>query len=185
MTETGGRTSNTPRLARSVVSSCWLNSPGRGPTKLISPLSTFQNNNNTKLEQLEQFHKDTTNKTLTTNTNIHITNNQNNLHTNKHNPTLMEDFIMHKKLTHFDHEHIPKRMVHARGSTAHDYFKITNPTTNLTCANFLSEAGKRTPVFVHFSTVQGPHGSADTIHDVRNFTMKFTNNQNNLHTNKQ
>ena len=126
-----------------------------------------RSNSNAKLEQLECFREDATGAALTTNTGTRIADNQNSLRAGERGPTLMEDFIMREKITHFDHERIPERVVHARGSAAHGYFEVTDPATDLTCANFLSEAGKRTPVFVRFSTVQGPRGSADTVRDVR------------------
>ena len=132
-----------------------------------------RSNSNAKLEQLEQFREDATGEALTTNTGVRIADNQNSLRAGERGPTLMEDFIMREKITHFDHERIPERVVHARGSAAHGYFEVTDPATDLTCANFLSEAGKRTPVFVRFSTVQGPRGSADTVRDVRGFAVKF------------
>jgi catalase len=82
-------------------------------------------------------------------------------------PTLLEDFYLREKITHFDHERIPERVVHARGAGAHGYFENYKPLSDLTSANLFSEAGKRTPVFVRFSTVAGSRGSADTPRDVR------------------
>lgn len=139
-----------------------------------------RSNSNAKLEQLEQFREDATGEALTTNTGVRIADNQNSLRAGERGPTLMEDFIMREKITHFDHERIPERVVHARGSAAHGYFEVTDPATDLTCANFLSEAGKRTPVFVRFSTVQGPRGSADTVRDVRGFAVKFYTEEGNF-----
>lgn len=139
-----------------------------------------RSNSNAKLEQLEQFREDSTGEALTTNTGVRIADNQNSLRAGERGPTLMEDFIMREKITHFDHERIPERVVHARGSAAHGYFEVTDPATDLTCANFLSEAGKRTPVFVRFSTVQGPRGSADTVRDVRGFAVKFYTEEGNF-----
>ncbi|MDL5391388.1 catalase, partial [Escherichia coli] len=74
---------------------------------------------------------------------------------------------LREKITHFDHERIPERVVHARGSAAHGYFECYEPLTALTCASLFAEAGKRTPVFVRFSTVAGERGSKDTARDVR------------------
>ncbi|HEY8356340.1 MAG TPA: catalase, partial [Ramlibacter sp.] len=88
-------------------------------------------------------------------------------------PSLLEDFILREKITHFDHERIPERVVHARGVAAHGYFELTRPLVEYTRADFLQEVGSRTPVFVRFSTVVGSRGSADTVRDVRGFAVKF------------
>ena len=94
-------------------------------------------------------------------------------------PTLWEDFILREKITHFDHERIPERIVHARGSAAHGYFECYKPLDKLTRASIFAEAGKRTPVFVRFSTVAGERGSTDTARDVRGFAVKFYTDQGN------
>ena len=94
-------------------------------------------------------------------------------------PSLLEDFILREKVTHFDHERIPERVVHARGSGAHGYFECTRPLTELTRASVFAEAGKRTPVFVRFSTVAGERGSTDTARDVRGFAVKFYTDEGN------
>jgi len=91
----------------------------------------------------------------------------------------MEDFILREKITHFDHERIPERVVHARGSGAHGYFECYEPLTKITRASVFAEAGKRTPVFVRFSTVAGERGSADTVRDVRGFAVKFYTDEGN------
>ncbi|MVW45981.1 catalase, partial [Enterobacteriaceae bacterium TzEc013] len=88
-------------------------------------------------------------------------------------PTLLEDFILREKITHFDHERIPERIVHARGSAAHGYFQPYKSLKAITKADFLSDPNKITPVFVRFSTVQGGAGSADTVRDIRGFATKF------------
>ena len=88
-------------------------------------------------------------------------------------PTLLEDFILREKITHFDHERIPERAVHARGTGAHGYFEVYEPMAELTCAGFLADPAVKTPVFVRFSTVAGSRGSADTVRDVRGFAVKF------------
>jgi catalase len=88
-------------------------------------------------------------------------------------PTLLEDFILREKITHFDHERIPERIVHARGSAAHGYFQPYRSLKDLTKAQFLSDPEQTTPVFVRFSTVQGGAGSADTVRDIRGFAAKF------------
>ncbi len=87
-------------------------------------------------------------------------------------PTLLEDFVLREKIFHFDHERIPERIVHARGSGAHGYFECTDPIPELTRAGVLANPGK-TPVFVRFSTVAGGAGSVDTPRDVRGFAVKF------------
>jgi catalase len=106
---------------------------------------------------------------LTTNQGVPVGNNQDSLKAGLRGPTLLEDFILREKITHFDHERIPERIVHARGSAAHGFFEAYEPLTDLTRAAPFAEAGKRTPVFVRFSTVAGERGSADTARDVRGF----------------
>ena len=130
-------------------------------------------NRNAKLDQLDAFREDATGQALTTNTGTRIADNQNSLRAGERGPSLLEDFILREKITHFDHERIPERVVHARGAAAHGYFEVTDPVEDLSCASFLREAGNRTPVFVRFSTVQGPRGSADTVRDVRGTAVKF------------
>ena len=137
-------------------------------------------NRNAKLDQLDAFREDATGQALTTNTGTRIADNQNSLRAGERGPSLLEDFILREKITHFDHERIPERVVHARGAAAHGYFEVTDPVEDLSCASFLREAGKRTPVFVRFSTVQGPRGSADTVRDVRGFAVKFYTDEGNF-----
>jgi catalase len=110
---------------------------------------------------------------LTTNQGVPVANNQDSLKAGLRGPTLLEDFILREKITHFDHERIPERIVHARGSAAHGFFEAYEPLTDLTRAAPFTESGKRTPVFVRFSTVAGERGSADTARDVRGFAVKF------------
>ncbi|GAA1986835.1 catalase [Catenulispora subtropica] len=110
---------------------------------------------------------------VTTDQGVRVDDTDNSLRAGERGPTLLEDFQGREKLTHFDHERIPERVVHARGSAAYGYFECYASLSDLTCADFLSEAGLRTPVFVRFSTVQGPRGSADTVRDVRGFATKF------------
>ncbi|WP_256741319.1 catalase HPII, partial [Cronobacter sakazakii] len=100
-------------------------------------------------------------------------NDQNSLRAGTRGPTLLEDFILREKITHFDHERIPERIVHARGSAAHGYFQPYKSLSDITKAAFLSDPEKITPVFVRFSTVQGGAGSADTVRDIRGFATKF------------
>ncbi|MCF8203484.1 MAG: catalase [Methylotenera sp.] len=116
---------------------------------------------------------------LTTNQGVRIADNQNSLKSGTRGPVLLEDFILRDKLTHFDHERIPERIVHARGSAAHGYFEAYQPLPHLTKAAPFKEAGKITPVFVRFSTVQGERGSKDTARDVRGFAVKFYTDEGN------
>jgi catalase len=110
---------------------------------------------------------------LTTNQGVVLPDNHNSLKAGIRGPSLLEDFILREKITHFDHERIPERVVHARGAGAHGYFELTRPLVEYTKADFLQEVGSRTPVFVRFSTVVGSRGSADTVRDVRGFAVKF------------
>ncbi len=116
---------------------------------------------------------------LTTNQGVTISDNQHSLTAGLRGPTLLEDFILREKITHFDHERIPERVVHARGSGAHGYFENYAPLTKYTKAAPFAEKGKTTPVFVRFSTVGGERGSADTARDVRGFAVKFYTDQGN------
>ena len=114
-----------------------------------------------------------TDQALTTNQGVAVGDNQNSLKAGLRGPALLEDFILREKITHFDHERIPERIVHARGSGAHGYFEAYASLSSLTQAAPFAEAGKQTPVFVRFSTVAGERGSADTARDVRGFAVKF------------
>ncbi|MEA3151300.1 MAG: catalase, partial [Gammaproteobacteria bacterium] len=116
---------------------------------------------------------------LTTNQGVPVSDNQSSLKAGLRGPTLLEDFVLREKITHFDHERIPERIVHARGSAAHGFFEAYEPLTALTCAAPFADAGKITPVFVRFSTVAGERGSADTARDVRGFAVKFYTDQGN------
>ncbi|KXH84261.1 catalase [Chryseobacterium kwangjuense] len=128
---------------------------------------------NKKLDQLESHSNSNENEKLTTNQGLKINNNQDSLKAGDRGPTLLEDFILREKITHFDHERIPERVVHARGSGAHGVFKLSKSLAKYTKAKFLSEPGKETPVFVRFSTVAGSRGSTDLARDVRGFAVKF------------
>jgi catalase len=125
-----------------------------------------------KQRQLESFSQ-APDGVLTTNQGVVIPDNHNSLKAGVRGPSLLEDFILREKITHFDHERIPERVVHARGAGAHGYFELTRSMVEYTRADFLQEAGTRTPVFVRFSTVAGSRGSADTVRDVRGFAVKF------------
>src|SRR5690606_32864378 len=110
---------------------------------------------------------------LTTQQGVVISDNQNSLKNGARGPTLLEDFVLREKITHFDHERIPERVVHARGSAAHGYFELTESLEGITTAKILTETGKQTPLFTRFSTVAGNKGSKDTPRDVRGFAVKF------------
>ena len=129
---------------------------------------------------LDRVRVDSSGQGLTTNQGTPVADNQNSLKAGLRGPTLMEDFILREKLTHFDHERIPERIVHARGSAAHGFFECYEPQTKVTKASFLAEKGKRTPVFVRFSTVAGERGSADLARDVRGFAVKMYTDQGNF-----
>lgn len=111
--------------------------------------------------------------TLTTNHGIPVSDNQNSLKAGRRGPTLLEDFVLREKIQHFDHERIPERIVHARGSAAHGFFELTDSLADVTTARILTEVGTKTEVFVRFSTVAGGAGSVDTPRDVRGFAVKF------------
>ena len=117
---------------------------------------------------------------LTTNQGTPISDNQNSLRAGTRGPTLLEDFIFREKITHFDHERIPERIVHARGSGAHGFFQPYQSMSKLTRAAFLQDPKVKTPVFVRFSTVAGGAGSGDTPRDVRGFAVKFYTSEGNF-----
>ena len=110
---------------------------------------------------------------LTTNQGVPLSDNQNSLKANPRGPTLLEDFILREKITHFDHERIPERIVHARATGAHGYFELTASLEQYTNAKILTEVGEKTPLFTRISTVAGGAGSVDTPRDVRGFAVKF------------
>ena len=110
---------------------------------------------------------------LTTNHGAPIGDNQNSLKAGPRGSTLLEDFILREKVQHFDHERIPERIVHARGSAAHGVFELTDSLSDYTTARILTEVGEKTEVFTRFSTVAGGAGSVDTPRDVRGFAVKF------------
>ena len=128
---------------------------------------------------LDRVRVDSSGQHLTTNQGVAIADNQNSLKYGVRGPALLEDFILREKITHFDHERIPERIVHARGSGAHGFFECYAPFTKHTKAAPFQEAGKVTPVFVRFSTVAGERGSKDTARDVRGFAIKFYTDEGN------
>ncbi|WP_212006186.1 catalase [Chitinophaga sp. HK235] len=128
---------------------------------------------NKKAEQLAPHTEDGADQFLTTNQGLRINDNQNSLKAGERGPSLLEDFILREKITHFDHERIPERIVHARGAGAYGYFQVYESLSDYTSAGFLTDPARRTPVFVRFSTVAGSRGSTDLARDVRGFAVKF------------
>ena len=128
---------------------------------------------NAKSADLAQFVEDGTGEILTTNQGARIQNNQDTLKAGERGPSLLEDFHFREKITHFDHERIPERVVHARGSAAHGFFQVYQSLGKYTRAAFLQDPAVRTPVFVRFSTVAGSRGSTDLARDARGFAVKF------------
>jgi catalase len=128
---------------------------------------------------LDSARVDSGGQALTTNQGVLVGDNQNSLKAGLRGPTLLEDFILREKITHFDHERIPERVVHARGSAAHGYFECDRALGDITKAAPFAEQGKRTPVFVRFSTVAGGAGSGDMPRDVRGFAVKFYTDEGN------
>ena len=110
---------------------------------------------------------------ITTNHGVPVSDNQNSLKAGVRGPALLEDMILREKIHHFDHERIPERIVHARGSGAHGVFELTKSLAPYTRAKILTEVGEKTEMFVRFSTVAGGAGSVDTPRDVRGFATKF------------
>jgi catalase len=112
-------------------------------------------------------------ETLTTNQGVPISDNQNSLKASPRGPTLLEDMVLREKIFHFDHERIPERVVHARGTAAHGTFELTESLAKYTTAKILTEVGEKTPLFTRISTVAGGAGSIDTPRDVRGFAVKL------------
>jgi catalase len=128
---------------------------------------------NSKLDDLAKNKEESAGEFLTTNQGVRVNDNQNSLKAGDRGPSLLEDFILREKITHFDHERIPERVVHARGSAAHGYFQVYESMAQYTKAHFLQDPSVKTPVFVRFSTVAGSRGSTDLARDVRGFAVKF------------
>ena len=120
-----------------------------------------------------------THPSLTTNQGLAVSDNQNSLKTQPRGPTLLEDFNLREKITHFDHERIPERIVHARGTGVHGFFELTSSLAKYTRAKVLTEVGVKTPVFTRISTVAGGSGSVDTPRDVRGFAVKLYTSEGN------
>lgn len=135
---------------------------------------------NDKIDNLAPHTEQSSGEKMTTNTGLKISDDNNSLKAGDRGPSLLEDFILREKITHFDHERIPERVVHARGSGAHGVFKVYESMAHLTKAQFLNDPSLETPVFVRFSTVAGSRGSTDLARDVRGFAVKFYTQEGNF-----
>ena len=139
----------------------------------VNEQEPFANGANPKIEQLGKYKNSDHGEFMTTNHGVKVNDDQNSLLGGERGPSLLEDFIFREKMTHFDHERIPERIVHARGSGAHGYFQLYKSMAKYTKAKFLNDTNIKTPVFVRFSTVQGSRGSTDLPRDIRGFATKF------------
>jgi catalase len=128
---------------------------------------------NLKQRDLQQNKSDSADQMMTTDQGLKINDDNNSLKAGERGPSLLEDFILREKITHFDHERIPERIVHARGSAAHGYFQVYKSMEKYTKAGFLQDPSVKTPVFTRFSTVAGSRGSTDLARDIRGFSVKF------------
>src|SRR6476646_3144794 len=134
---------------------------------------------NAKVDELGVNREEATDEYLTTNQGLRINDDQNSLKAGERGPSLLEDFHLREKITHFDHERIPERVVHARGAAAHGFFQVYESMAPYTKAGFLQDPSVKTPVFVRFSTVVGSRGSSDLARDVRGFAVKFYTDEGN------
>ena len=133
-----------------------------------------------KARQLAASSEDPADQSLTTDQGVRVSDTDDSLKAGQRGPTLLEDFHFREKITHFDHERIPERVVHARGAGAHGFFQVYESLADFTRARFLQDPARQTPVFVRFSTVAGSRGSADTARDVRGFATKFYTEEGNF-----
>lgn len=154
-----------------------MKKPNNKKTKTATPAKNSkpqkQTKENAKIQELQVNKENGSGQFLTTNQGLKINDNQNSLKAGERGGTLLEDFILREKITHFDHERIPERIVHARGSAAHGVFQVYESMAKYTSAKFLQDPSRQTPVFVRFSTVAGSRGSSDLARDVRGFAVKF------------
>ncbi|SES30806.1 catalase [Pedobacter rhizosphaerae] len=148
--------------------------------KITNKIPLVHQQENKKTEQLESFVAQSVGKEMSSNTGVKINDDQNSLKAGDRGQTLLEDFLLREKITHFDHERIPERVVHARGSGAHGVFKVYEDMSAFTKAAFLCDPTVETPVFVRFSTVAGSRGSTDLARDVRGFAVKFYTQEGNF-----
>lgn len=137
-------------------------------------------NVNEKIDELKKDYIDDSGTDLTTNKGVKVSNDNFTLKAGQRGPNLMQDFHFFEKMQHFSRERIPERVVHARGTGAHGTFIVTKNAKKYSAAEFLSEDGKETPIFIRFSTVQGFRGSADTVRDNHGFAVKFYTQDGNL-----
>lgn len=137
-------------------------------------------NEDSKDQELNRDRTNADGQYLTSNQGLRIQHTDDSLKAGDRGPTLLEDFHLHEKIMHFDHERIPERVVHARGNAAHGYFQVYESMAEYTKAGFLQDPTVKTPVFVRFSTVGGSRGSADTVRDVRGFATKFYTQEGNF-----
>lgn len=126
-----------------------------------------------KVEDLKAFERETKDTIMTTNQGLKVNDTNNSLKAGERGSTLLEDFLLREKITHFDHERIPERIVHARGSGAHGYFELYESISEYSKADIFNDTSRKTPVFVRFSTVAGSKGSTDLARDVRGFAVKL------------
>jgi catalase len=148
---------------------CCTNQKSMKSTKSDTP-----ENNDKKMESMAPHTEDSTGQMMTTNTGLLVNDDTNSLKAGERGPSLLEDFYLREKITHFDHERIPERVVHARGVAAHGYFQAYDSSfSKYTKAKFLTDPSRQTPVFLRFSTVAGSRGSSDLARDVRGFSIKF------------
>src|SRR5450755_290681 len=160
-----------PSLWRTIMSKkTTTNSPGKRK-KEIGPLA----NEHSHLAAGGELHQIAGGEhpPLTTNQGVALSDNQSALKANPRGPALLEDFMLREKITHFDHERIPERIVHARGTGMHGFFELTASLKRYTTAKILTQVGEKTPDFTRISTVAGGAGSVDTPRDVRGFAVKF------------
>lgn len=156
------------------------NSPPKAGTEAAIDKKLVPQQENDKTEKLKPHTADSTGEFMTTNHGLKINDDQNSLKAGERGSALLEDFILREKITHFDHERIPERIVHARGSGAHGVFKLYESQSAFTKAHFLNDTETETPVFVRFSTVAGSRGSSDLARDVRGFAVKFYTQEGNF-----
>ena len=130
-----------------------------------------------KIEQLQKHTTDAEGKVLKSRQGVKVNDTNNSLKAGERGATLLEDFILREKISSFDHERIPERIVHARGSGAHGYFELYDSQKKYSKAGLFTDTDRKTPVFVRFSTVAGSKGSPDLARDVRGFAVKFYNEE--------
>ena len=155
-------------------------SPPKLGTEAVIDQKLVAQPENDKTTKLQEFTADAAGQPMKTNTGLSINDDQNSLKAGDRGATLLEDFLLREKISHFDHERIPERVVHARGSGAHGVFKLYESQSAVTKAKFLNDTSLETPVFVRFSTVAGSKGSSDLARDVRGFAVRFYTQEGNF-----